>query len=317
MFGKFDQRLCQSFVSVDGGCGLAAASYHGVMDQAAPLLRFAPSPNGALHLGHALSALINRDWADALDGRLLLRMEDIDTNRCTPALAENVRADLDWLGVKLDGEAEPQSQRFATYGRALKQLRNVELAYPSFMSRGEIKQAVADRPDWPRDPDGTPHYPGEERSWSEDQWQAQIEQGRLPGWRLDMAKAVALAGPLFWTELSKSGDTGTAVRAQTERWGDVVLARVDTPTSYHLSVVVDDAAQGITHVVRGADIRDATDVHRLLQALLGLLTPVYHHHALVLDEDGRKLSKSDGSTSLSALREAGIEPEENRRQQSA
>lgn len=285
------------------------------MDQPeTPTLRFAPSPNGALHLGHALSALVNRDWANALGGRLLMRMEDIDTNRCTAALAEAVRGDLDWLGITFDGETVAQSQRFAAYRDALKHLRVMGLAYPSFMSRGEIKQAVARLSDWPYDPDGSPHYPGDERYWGDDEQQVQITRGKRPVWRLDMAKALALAGPLAWTELVEPDEAGKSVQAQPERWGDVVLARSDVPTSYHLSVTVDDAAQHITHVVRGADLRDATDVHRLLQHLLELPVPLYHHHGLVLGDDGRKLSKSDGSTSLAALRQSGETPETVRQQ---
>ncbi|EFL88038.1 tRNA glutamyl-Q(34) synthetase GluQRS [Ahrensia sp. R2A130] len=289
------------------------------MDQpVSPLFRFAPSPNGALHLGHAHSALVNRDWADALgrdqESQLLLRMEDIDTTRCTPSLADGMRGDLHWLGVTFDGEVEPQSQRFAAYQKALERLQDIGLVYASFMSRGEIKQAVAGKPDWPRDPDGSPHYPGDERSWKEEERQAQIDLGKRVVWRLDMAKAVAWAGRLVWTELANPSDAGTAIEAQPERWGDVVLARADVPTSYHLSVTVDDAAQGITHVVRGEDLRAATGVHRLLQHLLGLPVPLYHHHGLVLGDDGRKLSKSDGSTSLAALRESGVTPDGIRQQ---
>ncbi|MEM1318349.1 MAG: tRNA glutamyl-Q(34) synthetase GluQRS, partial [Pseudomonadota bacterium] len=279
-----------------------------MLHDTAPVLRFAPSPNGALHLGHALSAFVNRDWANALGGRLLLRMEDIDTTRCTEALADKVRRDLNWLGVTFDEEAQAQSQRFRAYEHALRRLREMGLVYASFLSRGAIKRMVAERPDWPRDPDGSPHYPGDERTWSEVRQQAEIERGGRPVWRLDIAKAIERVGPVTWQELSASDDPGVEIVAHPERWGDVVLARADTPTSYHLSVTMDDAAQGITHVVRGKDLRAATDVHRLLQVLLDLPTPLYHHHVLVLGEDGRKLSKSDGSTSLAALRDAGLAP---------
>jgi glutamyl-Q tRNA(Asp) synthetase len=274
-----------------------------------PVFRFAPSPNGYLHLGHALSALLNCDMARAAGGRLLLRIEDIDETRCRPDYEQAIVDDLAWLGIAWDGPVRRQSEHLDDYRAALAQLEAQGLLYASFESRAEIAALVADRErhgPWPRDPDGAPVYPGSAKTLSPAERQRRIAAGDPYALRLDMAAALTRAGALTWAETGQGpgGATG-AVLAAPAAWGDVVLARKETPTSYHLSVVVDDALQGVTHVVRGQDLYHATAVHRLLQALLGLPAPAYHHHRLLLDEQGRKLSKSTRSTGLRELRAQG------------
>ncbi|MGI9357337.1 MAG: tRNA glutamyl-Q(34) synthetase GluQRS [Rhizobiaceae bacterium] len=273
-----------------------------------PVFRFAPSPNGALHLGHACSALINQKMAQEASGNLLLRIEDIDTTRCTLELETAMLDDLHWLGIEWTREPRRQSQHFDDYAVSLDKLRQAELIYPAFMSRAEIQNAVEGKTDWPRDPDGQPHYPGGERSWSDEQRENMIANRPNHAWRLDMHKALdRVDRRLSWTE-HKSGMGDRKVITDPSIWGDVVLARSDTPTSYHLSVVLDDALQGITHVVRGKDLYHATSIHRLLQELLALPEPLYHHHRLILAQDGKKLSKSSNDTSLRSLRKAGYSP---------
>lgn len=281
-----------------------------------PVFRFAPSPNGPLHLGHALSAILNHDMARATDGRFLLRIEDIDRSRCLPEFEALIYADLAWIGLSWEEPVRRQSQHFADYGAALDRLVDRGLAYPSFMSRGEVKARVAayetHGASWPRDPDGSPHYPADDREMGDLQRRKMLDSGRKHAWRLDMARALAsLDGELDWLE---TGD-GRAGRtpADPAAWGDVVLSRSDAPSSYHLSVVVDDALQGVTHVVRGMDLYCATAVHRLLQRLLDLPEPVYCHHRLIAGPDGRKLSKSLGDTGLAQLRENGASPLDIRR----
>lgn len=284
-----------------------------------PVFRLAPSPNGRLHLGHAFSALLNRDLAEALGGRLLLRIEDIDLERCTPAFEQGIHDDLRWLGIVWEEPVRRQSDHFDTYRAALERLRKAELVYPAFATRGETRALVAEREArgmiWPRDPDGVPHYPGLDRMLSGRQRSERMAAGEPFAWRLDMAAAVATVGePPGWIEAAGNRLQSTeTVRVDPASWGDVVLARRGVPTSYHLSVVVDDALQGVTHVVRGRDLHAATAVHRLLQSLLGLPAPIYHHHRLILGPDGRKLSKSHGDTALAALREAGTTPADIRR----
>ncbi len=280
-----------------------------------PVFRFAPSPNGYLHLGHAFSALLNGDLARQAGGRLLLRLEDIDAARCRPVYEAAIYEDLDWLGLRWEQPVRRQSEHMATYREALKRLTDAGLVYPAFESRAELAQLVADRPDWPRDPDGAPRYSGVARNLPLAERAARIESGVPYALRLDMAAALACVGPLDWIEEGQgpSGQSGR-VAADPAVWGDVVLARKDTPTSYHLSVVIDDALQGVTHVVRGQDLFFATAVHRLLQALLGLPAPAYHHHRLIRDDAGHKLSKSTGATGLRELRAAGVLPQEIRRQ---
>jgi glutamyl-Q tRNA(Asp) synthetase len=226
-----------------------------------PVLRFAPSPNGRLHLGHALSALINERLAQKLKGRLLLRIEDIDRQRCTPELEMRMIEDLDWLGIEFERPHLRQSENFDAYRHALDRLAARGLLYPAFLSRSEIRQAVmaeearTGRP-WPRDPDGAPLLPPIDRLRPESERRALIEAGHPFAWRLDMQAALAEAAlPLAFEDLQVSRDgKKSLVEARPDLWGDVLLARRDTPTSYHLSVVVDDAAQGVTHVVRGQDL---------------------------------------------------------------
>jgi glutamyl-Q tRNA(Asp) synthetase len=283
-----------------------------------PVFRFAPSPNGELHLGHAYSALLNAEMARKSDGRLLLRIEDIDTARCTPEFEAGIYRDLEWLGIEWDGQVRRQSEHFAEYGRLLERLIAEELVYPAFMSRGEMRAHIAEAEGrgrtWPRDPDGVPLYPGLDKALSSRERKRRMTDSEPFAWRLDTATAMARAGKsLTWTEFSGSDmDSARKVDARPDLWGDVVLGRRDTPTSYHLSVVADDALQGITHVVRGMDLFAATGIHRLLQELLGLPEPVYFHHRLILGPDGRKLSKSLRDTGLNALRIAGRTPDDIR-----
>lgn len=280
-----------------------------------PVFRFAPSPNGYLHLGHALSALLNADLARAGGGRLLLRIEDIDRARCKPEYEQAIYDDLAWLGIDWERPVRRQSEHFDAYRDALARLQAMDLVYASFESRGEIAQMVAARGEgWPRDPDGAPLYPGSRTSTSDAARKARMEVGEPYALRLDMAAAVARAGGLAWSEAGQgpAGETGI-IAAEPQAWGDVILARKEMPTSYHLSVVVDDALQGVTHVVRGQDLFWSTSVHRLLQALLGLPAPAYRHHQLILDEAGRKLSKSTQATALRALRADGATPADIRR----
>ncbi len=281
----------------------------------APVFRFAPSPNGRLHLGHALSALLNADMAREQGGRLLLRIEDIDLTRCTPELEQAVIHDLTWLGIPFERPVRRQSEHFTLYRDALDRLKAMGLVYPAFLTRGEVKARVSafEREGglWPHDPDGAPLYPTEERELSEGEREEKLATIDRHAWRLDMEKALSLVGkPLTWQETG-DGPTGE-IEADPAAWGDVVLWRSDAPSSYHLAVTVDDAAQGVTHVVRGLDLFHTTAVHRMLQELLGLTAPVYHHHRLIPGPDGRKLSKSLGDTALSALRAEGKTPSDIR-----
>jgi glutamyl-Q tRNA(Asp) synthetase len=276
-----------------------------------PVFRFAPSPNGRLHLGHAYSALLNARFAERLGGRLLLRLEDIDVARCTPDNEAAILADLAWLGLAWEEPVRRQSEHFDTYAASLRRLEREGLVYPSFLTRGQARDHVAEQEArgvrWPRDPDGAPLYPALDRELSPRRRAALVAEGRPFSWRLDMDAALSrIDGALAWSELSGADlSAAETVPAAPQAWGDVVLGRRDVPTSYHLSVVVDDALQEVTHVVRGRDLYHATSVHRLLQALLGLRAPAYHHHALVTGADGRKLSKSAGDTTLAVLRQAG------------
>ena len=276
------------------------------------ILRFAPSPNGYLHLGHAYSALLNHDMARDLGGRLLLRIEDIDVSRCRPQYEAAIYQDLRWLGISWDTSVRRQSEQLDDYRAALAKLEAQGLIYPSFESRSEIAALVAARDRqgrWPRDPDGVPLYPGDARQLPAVERERRRRAGEPYTLRLAVDAAIARAGVLTWTETGSGpqGQTGV-VEAAPQMWGDVVLARKEVPASYHLAVAVDDALQGVTDVVRGQDLFWATGIHRLLQALLGLPQPVYHHHKLILDADGRKLSKSTQATSLRELRAAGATP---------
>ena len=281
------------------------------------VFRFAPSPNGYLHVGHALSALLNFDMARTTGGRLLLRIEDIDRTRCRPEYEAAVYEDLAWLGIEWDKPVWRQSEHFEEYRKALRQLEERRLTFPSFETRAELARKVGERESharWPRDPDGVPLYPGTARVMAAAEREARLAQGDSYAIRLDMITAMEWASDLRWRETGggPSGETGE-VAADPAAWGDVILGRKDTPTSYHLSVVIDDALQGVTNVVRGQDLFWSTSVHRLLQELLGLAAPAYHHHWLVLDEAGRKLSKSTQATGLRELRAQGMTPKDIRR----
>jgi glutamyl-Q tRNA(Asp) synthetase len=285
-------------------------------DQSPPVFRFAPSPNGYLHLGHALSAFINADSAAKTGGRMLLRIEDIDAARCRPEYEAAIFEDLAWLGLELEAPVRRQSEHMSDYKAALDKLDAMGLVYPSFESRAEIETLVAAREasgGWPRDPDGAPLYPGAGKAMAPAERTARMGAGAPYALRLDMDAARKhvknlRVGDLSWRE----GEEGS-IAADPAAWGDVVLARKDSPTSYHLSVVVDDALQGVTHVARGRDLYPSTSVHRLLQELLGLPAPFYRHHRLILDSDGRKLSKSNSSTAIRELRAAGATPSDIRR----
>ena len=281
------------------------------------ILRFAPSPNGYLHLGHAYSALLNYDTARDLGGRLLLRIEDIDTQRCRPEFEAAIYEDLRWLGIAWEEPVRRQSEHFADYTAAVAKLEAQGLLYPSFESRSEIAALVAERDAqgrWPRDPDGVPLYPGRARKMPAAEREHRRRAGEPFALRLAMDAALTQAGVLTWRETG-SGPQGQrgSVTATPQRWGDVVLARKELPTSYHLSVVIDDALQGVTDVVRGQDLFWATALHRLLQTLLGLPEPTYHHHRLILDSEGRKLSKATQATSLRDLRASGLSAGDIRR----
>jgi glutamyl-Q tRNA(Asp) synthetase len=277
-----------------------------------PVFRFAPSPNGYLHLGHAYSALLNFDSARQAGGRLLLRIEDIDATRCRPEFEAAIYEDLAWLGMAWETPVRRQSEHLSDYRDAVEKLLGLGLAYPSFESRAEIARLVAEREaraPWPRDPDGAPLYPGGAKLLSPGERARLLESGTPYALRLDMEAARARAGALTWIEHGEGpdGETGV-VAARPEAWGDVILARKETPTSYHLSVVIDDALQGVSDVVRGQDLFWSTSVHRLLQHLLGLPQPSYRHHRLIRDAAGRKLSKSSEATGLRDLRGQGATP---------
>lgn len=248
--------------------------------------RFAPSPNGPLHLGHAFSAIVAHDRAKREGGEFLLRIEDIDGARSRPELAAEFRDDLDWLRL-IYREVAPQSSRLDAYRTAANELRAMGLLYPCTCTRAEIAAAAV-----AQGPDG-PLYPG-----------TCLRRGPTPGpqvaWRLDMEQAVSLAGPLDWTD-----ERHGLQRAQPEMFGDVILWRKDAPASYHLAATVDDAADGVTHVTRGVDLFRATHIHRLLQHLLGLPVPIWHHHPVLVEADGRKLAKRRDAPALADRRRAG------------
>ncbi|MCF8479409.1 MAG: tRNA glutamyl-Q(34) synthetase GluQRS [Rhodospirillum sp.] len=273
--------------------------------------RFAPSPTGALHLGHAFSAILAHDLARAMGGRFILRLEDIDGGRCRPEFIAGILDDLQWLGLTWDGPVLRQSERMALYRRHLDGLESQGLLYPCFCTRKDIQEEIARSPSAPQGPDG-PLYPGTCRTLAPDERTTRLSAGEPHCLRLDMRTALKQVGPLTWTAIEERGRE-TRTLAQPEVFGDVVLARKDSPTSYHLAVTTDDAAQGVTLVVRGEDLRQATHVHRLLQALLDLPTPRYWHHRLLVDESGKRLAKRDRAMTLAALRESGETPQGVRR----
>lgn len=265
--------------------------------------RFAPSPTGHLHLGHAYSALIAWRAARAAGGKFLLRIEDIDRVRCKPEFTEAILEDLAWLGIDWDGAVRKQSEHFADYEAALDKLDVLGVIYPCFCSRGDIARAGAA----PQGEEGPTVYPGTCRNLPVEARLRRIAAGESFGLRLDVARALAHRAPLEWEE-----DGCGIVPVDRERLDDVVLARKDIPTSYHLAVTVDDALQGVTLVTRGADLFMATHVHRVLQALLDLPTPLYRHHRLLTDASGKRFAKRDKSLTLRALRESGKTPEQVR-----
>jgi glutamyl-Q tRNA(Asp) synthetase len=260
--------------------------------------RFAPSPTGLLHLGHAVSARFARNQAKG--GRFLLRIEDIDQGRCREEFVAAIIEDLAWLGLDWDGEIHRQSQHFADYAQALEILRGLDLLYPCFCTRADIRDMAGA----PQGPDG-PIYPGRCRTLSSSERDERRRAGQPFALRLKLDEAIRIAGPLDWEDLSAG-----VQRAQPALFGDVVLARKDIPASYHLAVTWDDAEQGVTLVTRGMDLFPASHLHRLLQALLKLPVPRWHHHPLVMDEAGKRLAKRDGAPSIRSLREKGMRPEE-------
>jgi glutamyl-Q tRNA(Asp) synthetase len=278
---------------------------------ARPVLRFAPSPNGELHLGHALSALVGFDMAEKLGGRFLLRIEDIDTTRCREEYVTHIYEDLAWLGITWEEPVLRQSLHFTTYSAASDWLLKLGLLYPCFATRAEISEATELFPN-AVDPDGAPLYPGLHKHLPKEEIAARLARNEPFALRLHMDRAIdALEGitsarHVTFTELDENGNP-QRIEMNPADWGDAVIVRKDTPTSYHLAVVVDDGRQGVTHVTRGRDLYAATSLHRLLQTILGLPEPVYHHHRLLTDADGRKLSKSARDTGLRELRAAGMD----------
>ncbi|MCC7045384.1 MAG: tRNA glutamyl-Q(34) synthetase GluQRS [Alphaproteobacteria bacterium] len=260
--------------------------------------RFAPSPTGYLHLGHAYSALFARRAAGR-DGRFLLRIEDIDPTRCRAEYATAIREDLAWLGLRWEEPVRVQSSHFADYRAALDKLLAAGLLYPCFCTRADIQAEIARSGEAPHGPDGL-LYPGTCRHLDASARAARIASGTPYALRLDMAQASSRAGDLGWRDAAR-GEVGATPRV----FGDVVLARKETPASYHLAVTMDDALQGVSLVTRGEDLFAATHIHRLLQALLGLPTPRYHHHALLVSADGKRLAKRDRAATLRDLRAAG------------
>ncbi len=272
------------------------------MTQTQIVTRFAPSPTGRLHLGHAYSALFAYDAAKAAGGRFLLRIEDIDETRCRPDFVEGIEEDLHWLGLDWDPQVRHQSRHLGDYSIALGQLGNDGLIYPCFCTRAAIKAEIKRSGAAPHGPEG-PIYPGTCRDMSAEECQERMEAGEQFAFRLDMEEALSRVSGLTWHDRARG-----KVKAQPEIFGDVVLARKDIPTSYHLAATHDDNAQGITLVTRGADLFNATHIHRLLQSLLKLNTPEYHHHKIIAGDDGKRLAKSENSPALEALRKSGKTP---------
>lgn len=267
--------------------------------------RFAPSPTGHLHLGHAYAARFANDAAKAAGGKFLLRIEDIDPTRCKPELIEPMMTDLRWLGLSWEQPVRQQSQHLNEYAKAFMKLRDLGVVYPCFCTRKEILAEATRAGQAPHSDDETLIYAGTCRNLSEDERQEKLALHSVANWRLDVAKARAMAGELFWHDRVVG-----KVNAKPEMFGDVVLTRKDVATSYHLSVTVDDFFQGVTLVTRGVDLFDATHIHRLLQALLGYATPDYHHHPLCLDANGRRYAKRDQAVTLKVLRDSGKSPED-------
>jgi|ERR1051326_445454 glutamyl-Q tRNA(Asp) synthetase len=270
--------------------------------------RFAPSPTGLLHLGHAFAAMTAHDAAASAGGRFLLRIEDIDRTRCRPEFEAAIFEDLAWLGLQWERPVLRQSERFEAYRAALDRLAELGLLYPCFCTRGDIAAEISRSAEAPHGPEG-PLYPGTCRGLSAHERRARLHSGAAYALRLDVAKAAALAGALSFEEQG-SGPKGEhgLIGADPLLFGDIVIARKDVPASYHLAVVVDDAHQSVTLVTRGNDLFAASHVQRLLQALLELPAPAYAHHRLILDAEGRKFSKRDRAATLKSMRESGTTP---------
>lgn len=265
--------------------------------------RFAPSPTGYLHIGHAFSAL-SAFHARGRGGSFLLRIEDIDPGRCRDEFGDAILEDLAWLGLSWETPVRRQSEHLDDYRKALRKLEIRGLVYPCFCTRADIKAEIEQSGHAPHGPEG-PVYPGTCRKLSDEKREDRMEAGEAHVMRIAMSDAAAIAGPLSWRD-SELG----LVKIRPERFGDVVLARKDVPTSYHLSVAVDDHLQGVTLVTRGADLAPVTDIHRLLQGLLGYETPRYSHHRIIRDVSGRRLAKRDRDMTIRSLREAGYTPKE-------
>ena len=268
--------------------------------------RFAPSPTGRLHLGHAYSALFAEAAARQPNGRFLLRIEDIDPARCRPEFEQGILEDLAWLGLQWETPVRRQSDHLGDYRAALERLESAGLLYPCFCSRKEIQAEIARAVVAPHGPEG-PLYPGTCRALSASERKSRISLGRPYALRLDVAAGLARTGPLTWQDLDRG-----VILAEPRLLGDVVLGRRDAPASYHLAVSLDDDLQGVNLVTRGEDLLAATHVHRLLQSLLDLATPAYRHHRLLTDDKGERLAKRDGAMTLAALRQAGHTPAEVR-----
>jgi len=268
--------------------------------------RFAPSPTGRLHLGHAYSALFAEAAARQPNGRFLLRIEDIDPARCRPEFEQGVLEDLAWLGLQWETPVRRQSDHLGDYRAALERLESAGLLYPCFCSRKEIQAEIARAVVAPHGPEG-PLYPGTCRALSASERKSRISLGRPYALRLDVAAGLARTGPLTWQDLDRG-----VILAEPRLLGDVVLGRRDAPASYHLAVSLDDDLQGVNLVTRGEDLLAATHIHRLLQSLLDLATPAYRHHRLLTDDKGERLAKRDGALTLAALRQAGHAPAEVR-----
>ncbi|MCF6321989.1 MAG: tRNA glutamyl-Q(34) synthetase GluQRS [Rhizobiaceae bacterium] len=289
-----------------------------------PVFRFAPTPNGYLHLGHAYAALYNQKICKAHQGTMLLRMENTDIGRCSTQYEDAILEDLEWIGFKWQGDIRRQSEHFDYYRSILDGLEARGLVYPAFLSRNQVKKQIEDWQQkngetWPRDPDGGVHYPGNDRKLEEiNRAELRLENPNFAR-RLDIEAAQNSldrdkADNLSWQEVEcddeGAGAKTTTIKCELGRWGDVVMGRLEIPASYHLACVIDDGIQGITHVVRGEDMEPSTSIHRLLQEVLEIDEPVYCHHALIVDENGVKYSKRYGDTGLRELREAGMKPED-------
>ena len=277
-----------------------------------PIFRFAPSPNGPLHRGHALSALLNARLAERHNGLFFLRIEDIDIGRSRDTHIQSIGDDLDWLGLDWPKPVRRQSEHMQDYARAIDVLMDQDLIYPCFCSRRDVANRIAElggEAFWPSDPDGGPIYPGTCRDLAQNDIAERIDRGAIPLGRLKMDDAIRLVGRLMITLFNPATLAEHEIARDPSVWGDVVLVRRDTPSSYHLSVVVDDALQGVTHIVRGKDLEAATSIHVLLQRILDVPSPAYWHHSLILDEGGEKLAKSRTSRSLRDEIDNGLTPD--------